>query len=291
MVTALDARVTQAVQGAVLSRQRRLLTDIGRGLGFPVVFLKGAWSDAALWGDRGARRGCDLDALVPAGRFDDFARALEREGFTRWFAPRARLRTAASRAWTFTHPGPWRTVDLHRDLGVAPWFPVDSAALIARAVDWPSPSGPVRALCPEDQILHLALHHAAEFFSLDDRHARDVARMLSLAPVRWPEVFSRAREARADLALALALDAARALGADAPDLPWRHDVGFATRESLVRRWLAPPPALHRAAPHHRYLDPLLRMPALSGAWASGPRFVARWSALRAGDALLEALTG
>lgn len=274
----------------MLERQRELLTRLGRRVGVSVVFLKGSWSDAALWENQGTRRGCDVDILVPEARFEAMSRALVREGFTRWFNHGARIRTAAFRAWTFTHPGPWHTVDLHRGLGVDPWFRVDTNALIARAVDWPTPTGAVRGLCADDQVLHLALHHAAEFFSLDERHARDVAKLLNTnVEIDWPTVFDRARKARVDLALSLALEKVRALGAATPGVPWKHEKCFAIRESLIRAAIGGATGRRHASRSERRIEALVGLPLLAGALDTVPRFLARWVLLRAADTMLEAL--
>ncbi len=273
-----------AVQALLLSRQRELLREIGREVGAEVLFLKAAWADAALYGGRGERVGSDLDVLVTPERFTDYANALEARGFTRYEPATHRATvTLGSKEWTYSHPGAWMPVDLHRELAEPPWFELDVGGVFARAVEWPAAGGPIRSLGPEDQVLYAAVHYANHLYEIDDRHAGDVARLLGSRAVDWSLIYSEADRGGMRLIAQVFAEHLRARGFDVPMPPWSTG---RLRRGWVDRWVDVGPTIARRSPVGRYTGPLLERPVLSDRWAALPRWALRYAALRALDRVL-----
>lgn len=275
-----------AVQSAVMTRQRRWLTQLGAELGTPVVYLKAAWADPVLYGGRGERAGSDLDALVRPAAFDAVVAALTAKGF-RPYVPATHAVTVREhgRALALAAPSPWVAVDLHRGLSEPPWFTLDVARAIDRARAYRTDAGDdVVSLRPEDQVLFAALHHAHSHYALDGRHTEDIARMLPRFAVDWGDVFASARAARMTLVLDLFTDHLRARGVAAPEAPWSRDPWLRARRALVDRWLDV--ATLRARPAGSRVEALAyRWSLLSDRPTALPRFALRHLTLRARDRL------
>ncbi len=192
-----------------------MLDAIGARVGTKVVYLKSAWADPVLYGGRGERWGTDIDLLVEPSAFDAFGRELEMLGFR----GERLLAHHALRGRPFRAPEGLIDVDLHHGLGQRPWFPLDDAALFARAHPWDSVDGPVMGLCAEDQVVHAVTHHAGDRFTLDDRHTTDVLRLLQRQDVDWGSVSRTCLEAHLELALHVFAGMLQKRGAEVPDLP------------------------------------------------------------------------
>ncbi len=276
-----------AVQALLLSRQRELLRDVAREVGAEVLFLKAAWADAALFGGRGDRVGSDLDVLVTPERFTDYANALEARGFTRYepVTHRATV-TLGSKEWTYSHPGAWMPVDLHRELAEPPWFTFDVAAVLSRAVEWPAVGGPIRSLGPEDQVLYAAVHYANHLYEIDDRHAGDIARLLTSHAVDWSLIYREADRGGMRLIAEVFAEHLRARGLDVPAPPWPASAFTRLRRDWVGRWVDVGATFARRSAVGRYTGLLLERPVLSDRWEALPRWALRYAALRALDRVL-----
>ncbi len=284
MATRLNAGRVQAL---LFHRQRALLREIGREVGADVLFLKAAWSDAVLFGAHGARTGSDLDVLISPGRFEAFAAALEQRGFRR-YEPATHRATIewGSKEWTYSHPGPWIPVDLHRALAEAPWFDLDPAAVFSRARDWPAGDETIRSLGTEDQLLYAALHYANHLYEIDARHADDVIRLLARETLDWPLVFREASRGGMRLALQIFLEHLRAWGIDVPPTPWELQPWMQLRRRIIGRWIDVGSSLGRRRPMGRRSGVLLERPVLSDRWGGLPGWALRYAALRALDRVL-----
>lgn len=280
---AIDGRV----QALLFHRQRALLREVAREVGADLLFLKAAWSDAVLFGGRGARMGSDLDALVTPGRFEAFAAALEQRGFRR-YEPASHRATIewGSKEWTYSHPGAWMPVDLHRQLAEPPWFELDAAAVFARARDWPAAGETIRSLGAEDQLLYAAVHYANHLYEIDARHADDVIRLMEREPMDWPVVFREAERGGMRLGLQLLLEHLRARGVAAPATPWELQAWMRVRRRVIGRWVEAGATLGRRRPTSRRLSVLLERPVLSDRWGGLPAWALRYAALRALDRVL-----
>ena len=148
-----DLDVNNLAQSLIVQNQRRHLTKIGQDCGTPVVFLKAAWADPVLYDGRGQRTGSDIDILIAPRVFGAFAAALERDGYRRYRVATHPVTGHFDRAWTFCPAVAEMTVDVHRRLGLWPWFELHTDAHLGRAIAYPSCHGPVLSLAPEDQLV------------------------------------------------------------------------------------------------------------------------------------------
>ena len=272
------------VQSLLVRAQRATLDAIGREVGATVVYMKSAWADPVLYGGRGERVGCDLDALVERAVFDRFAAALVRRGYEPIVSPshRASIRWG-EKAWPFRGPRAHLTVDLHRGLCLPGWFAVPVDAFIRRSIEYPVPAGAVRSFCPEDQVLYAVLHHADSQFVIDGRHLEDIVRLARSRPIDWDTVLARGHEYGMTVPLALLLGALRAKGVEAPDGLAQASWSARARHKLSTRWVETSPELHRNDAPDTARDLLVRMPILSDRVTALPRFLAHYAALRALD--------
>lgn len=275
------------VQALLYARQRELLREVGREVGAEVIFLKAAWADAALFGGRGVRTGSDLDVLVPPARFEAYALALEARGFKRYEPPTHRATVSfGSKEWTYSHPGAWMPVDLHRELAEPPWFELDVASLLSRAVDWPAGAETIRSLGAEDQVLYAAAHYANHLYEIDGRHAGDIERLLQTRSVDWALIHREAERGGMRLALDLMAERLRARGVDAPASPWASRADVRLRRRLMNHWVEVGAEFRRRRPTGRRSSVLVERPVLSDRWTVLPRWAARYAALRVLDRVL-----
>jgi hypothetical protein len=275
------------VQALLLHRQRALLREVARDVGADVLFLKAAWADPVLYGGRGARTGGDIDVLVSPGHFEAFAAALEQRAFRRFDVPSHRASIAwGAKEWTYSHPGAWMPVDLHRSLGEAPWFDLDPEAVFSRARSWTAGDETIRSLGVEDQVLYAALHYANHLYEIDARHADDIVRLLQREPIDWAVTFDEATRGGLQLALQLLLEHLRARGVAAPATPWEREPWMRARRAVIGRWVEAGERLGRRRPMGRRLRVLVQRPVLSDRWGGLPVWAARYVALRALDLAL-----
>ena len=285
----MDHPAAGLVQSLVIKAQRRLLDDVGRKAGTPMVYLKAAWADPVLYGGQGQRVGSDIDVLVRPATFFACARELEALGFRRYVLPwmRATFRWGY-KAWTYEGLPRWMTVDLHRGIAEPPWFDLPADACVDRAIAYDSIDGPILSLDPEDQVLYAAAHYGNHRFSIDQRHLGDIERLLAIRTIDWAAVTARARPLGLAVPLALVQESLHARGAAVP-APAAADSPPSLRWRLAyaHRWVATAPQLERRLPLSRFLDNAVRMPLLSGRAAALPRFAAGYVGLRALDLAAE----
>ncbi len=269
------------VQSLVVKAQRRMLDEIGRAVGTPVVYLKAAWAEPVLYGGRGERMGGDIDVLVRGRAAAAFATALEQRGFTfhcpRWSRATHFLR---NHAWAYMGPRGQLPVDLHLGLTEPPFFRMDVEECLDRVTAYDSVDGPILSLCPEDQVIYAAAHYANHNFDLDGRHLADVERLCRQRPIDWEAVWPRARRFRLDLAVALVAETLAARGVPVSLAGCPRGLGFSLRLARTRRWVATVPELRRTVPPSRVADKLLRIPFVSGRPAALPLYVLRHGAIQ-----------
>lgn len=270
------------VQSMVMRAQRDLVEKVATSMKSPALFLKAAWSDPVLYGGVGERYGTDMDLLVRPDDFTRFVDALSARGF-RPFRPLEGTQATyfeAKELSLLPPPGSaYLTIDLHRALSDPGWFNVSLGPLFERAVHYDSPHGPIPSLSPEDQVVYACLHYAVHIFDLDERHLRDVHRMLSQRfrvegkehNVDWRKIKRLAKEAGVEATMCLLLDALRELGTT--NLPKGgialHDW---MRARLVRGLIGKKGVISRARPRSRALDYGIVRPLLSDDRLAGPRF-------------------
>ena len=266
------------VQSLLIKAQRIQLDEIGRRVGTPVVYLKAAWADPALYGGRGERVGSDIDILVQPARFEAFAAALEGRGFRRHqHASPAYERYFGHKEWSFAPPPGSLTVDLHRALTEPIWYHLPAEELIARAVAWPSVDGPLLSLSAEDQLLYAAAHYANHFYDLDARHLGDCQQLLAQKEVDWPEVWARARRAHLRLPLALMVEALQKQGARlGRAAEGTNGATIDLRRRLASLVVTTSEGLGRRRPRNRALDYLVLHPLLSDRPTALPRIIATY---------------
>lgn len=228
------------LQSLVIKAQRQTLDEIGRAVGTDVVYLKAAWADPVLYGGRGERTGTDVDVLVRPQAFWPFAEALEARGFRLIdVGPEDRAADHVATAGTFEAPPGQMAVDLHRNLTYAPWFELDSDAMIDRAIAYPSIDGPILSLSPEDQIVYAAAHQANHGFAFHEKQIDDVVALLRMRPIDWDVVVSRAGTAHLRLALAMVGDGLVARGVSLPSGLVLSDRWGGLRRLALRRLVEP----------------------------------------------------
>jgi hypothetical protein len=271
-------------QSLLMSAHRRLLDELGRAVGTPVVFLKAAWADPVLRGGRGERVGGDVDVLVEAKSFHRFARALTAHGYRHLVVPRRWATTRVHQAWVFANDNNPLPIDLHRGLTVGPWFHLPARECLARAIAYDGAAGPVLSLCPEDQVLYAAVHYCNHRFSIDQRHLDDVVDLARARAIDWSTLESRATRYGLLLPLALVLEALRARGVSAPPLRSPGPL-FDLRLWRAHHWIATAPALARKRDTGPVHDMLFRVPLLSSRPLALPTFLGRYAGLRVLDAM------
>ncbi len=195
-----DAR-TAAEQGrtAALWEAEMARRALG-GRGISVVLLKGtAYVAAGLSAGQGRSIG-DLDLLVPASALADAEAALLAAGWE-WVKADA-YDDGYYRRWMhelppLIHRDRDRMADVHHTIlpPTARRTP-DAAALIADAVPLGEAPGGLAVLCPEDMIVHAALHLFADGDLAGGlRNLWDIDRLLrefADAPGFWPRLYARA---------------------------------------------------------------------------------------------------
>lgn len=270
------------VHSLAIRRQRALLDQVAAEVDAKIAYLKAAWADPVLYGGRGERTGVDVDVLVAPGRFEAFAAALERRGFSRQRHPRHPVSAYEGKDWTFDAPRGFVPVDLHRALAVPPWFDLPAEGPLDRSLAYDSIDGPIVSLCPEDQVVFLAAHCATHVFDLDDRHLSDIVRLLAMRPVDWSVIADRASAAYLGGALYLCAHALAARGVDVPRSILEPTGRAAVRARLLGRRFSVP-ALTKKVPLPRQAELLVLMPLLSDRASALPRFIVRYGLSRARD--------
>lgn len=188
--------------------------------GIPVIALKGMHVATALYGGVGRREMSDIDVLVPLEFLDRAGALALANGYTSTqpfsiatdVAVSPHLATLVKgRARLEIH---WNIVDPQCSYSVAP------APLVERSVPLVIPGATLRALAPEDLVLHLCAHTAYQHrFEFGMRSLCDLAMLVERHgdTLDWAAVVSRAEAWGWSRGVQLTLDLARdLLGAQVP---------------------------------------------------------------------------
>ncbi len=193
-----------------------IVTDF-RNAGLPVLVLKGAHLAEGVYGNPGVRPMSDIDLLAAKGDLGGVERRLKGLGF-RAAAALGRLpqdieAKISKELPEYIHPSGVR-VDVHWTIADPGDVAIDGQGLWARSVRVSLGGAEAAGLCPEDLILHIALHAI--------RHDKLEAGLLALCDIReivaaagagldWTALTMRAREWKAGNGVGLALRLARDL--------------------------------------------------------------------------------
>jgi hypothetical protein len=215
----LNASFAEAMRLDMLRARyhERLLSRV-LALDLTLVLLKGDAFAGWLYGPQAPRPSGDVDWLVHPAALQRLERALEALGFT----PFGRCsRHPVTQRLHYNHAlrGHGDTpllVELHVGLARAPLFRVSTDELFERSVPHPGHTDPrVRMLCPEDALLHLAIHAYAHH-RVPPRLLVDAWHLIHQGGIHADTLVERATTWRAQTALSVLIDLVqRHLGAPA----------------------------------------------------------------------------
>ena len=156
--------------------------------GIEPIFLKGADLRLRLYGDEAVRPMADLDLLVSPSQVDQVRGVLKSLGFglqAQCVDPRPGWRARFRNELHFTAPpGSSLMIDLHWQLdSICRFYHMSYSRLQEKAIPSEFLGLPVKLLCPEHLVIHLALHTYGEPYSA--MKIIDLAGALSL-PLDWP---------------------------------------------------------------------------------------------------------
>lgn len=268
-----DLASNRLAASLVVQRQREEMNAIGEQVETPVIYLKAAWADAALYGGRGERQGTDIDLLVSPSRFEAFSEALCAAGYKRSRIPQFRAILEDAHERSFAPPAGRITVDLHRSLGAEPWFVVDIEAYIGRAVSYPTSQGEILSLCPDDQVVFAAIHYANHRFNWNGRHFEDTVLLLDRTRVDWRAVHRRANRAGADVPMAILIEALQNRGAEVPPVVASGGMLSALRLKWARWFISTSNGIGRRRHWPSKAEMVALLPALSSRHTALPRFM------------------
>ncbi len=170
--------------------------------GIPALVLKGAALTQLYYLDPGARPMDDLDVLVPPDRAADAFEMLTRSGW------RQKTGEAFQTARFLNHAtglvdGSGRELDLHWN---TLWQPASEDDFWAAAIPIQVRDASALALCPTDQLLHVALHGTG-WFGAPVRWVADAMKILQAAAgeIDWDRLAAAGAERHLTLQLAPAL--------------------------------------------------------------------------------------
>jgi hypothetical protein len=219
----------------------RLRTALGEALraldaaGIRAVCLKGPVLGERLYGESALRPTTDIDLLVADADSERAVAALTGAGWRWEEGPSERYHRRYHHHLSLLRPHA-PLVELHFRALVGFGIAVPSEGFLARARPCQSGSGATWVLCPEDEVLYLALHAAGHLFRRLG-WLYDVKLLLLANPaLDWPEVSRRAQGLRAKRALAFALEAVRGIGAPVPEQVLRPSRVLERMAERVRRF-------------------------------------------------------
>lgn len=216
--------------------------------GLPVVALKGLHLSELVYCDPSLRPMGDIDLLAPADKLQESYNLLLSMGYQAPpFANAAKEAHRHHHLPSLVKPNT-AIIELHWNL-VAPGSPhtIDLKALWQRAQPAALAGAQAQVLCPEDLLLHLALHFNNHNFRLELRHLYDLLAALERYQdsLCWDALLDRSRQWRAQHCLFLALHlASELLNAPLPSglLAELQPAGFtsAMSKQARQRLLNPP---------------------------------------------------
>ena len=225
---ALDRRNALVRGVRQLALAARVLDRLDRA-GLRALPLKGAALLETLYDSEGDRTMSDVDVLV----LDDWPEArrlLRADGFAEG--------EPADHVAVLREPGSSAVLELHHSVTSSPGlFPLDRDGLWSRSVLGP---GQVRRRpCPEDLLVHLALHAAFQHgLVVSLAQWLDFRRLFERCDLDPDRLRDAVRAARAEAPLAAALHAARAV-VEAPLPAWLHAVAGPAPPGLAREGVDP----------------------------------------------------
>jgi hypothetical protein len=248
-----DERLRRTTLGLAAVRQLRAVQVSFASAGIPMVAYKGPALAVAAYGDVGARAPLDIDILVPRGAVEPARERLSGLGY--------RLDVSAHRLFAafpalaredHFHPRDPNDFIVELHVAVVPWalatrFDID--AMCARATAVSVGGATVMSMAAEDHLLVVAAHAAGHWWR-ELRHASEIDGLATTA-LDWDAVLARARQARVERILAVALIAARdlfgtALSASVSRWADRDHEARRLAADVVRRLSKPPaPELRR----------------------------------------------
>ncbi|MEE9230966.1 MAG: nucleotidyltransferase family protein [Acidobacteriota bacterium] len=168
----------------------------------PFLVLKGLALQPLLYIDAAARPSSDLDLLV---RHADLKRTLDTLASVGFNVPRGGER----HFWVewYHHiqlsmgEGMPVSIEIHWDLELRERYPFPIEEMWQRSVGFSAAGCQLRALCPEDQYVHGAVHLARHFHTPRLVWLMDLRCMARCWKLDWPSVADRARRCRGRTAL------------------------------------------------------------------------------------------
>jgi hypothetical protein len=215
---------SHTLAGAQLSiRQRHGTSVVLRALqdhGLPVIVLKGAYLREVVYQSIALRIMGDVDLMVQKADLARVVETLQALGYSTRFVPLEERVTWNNELSPFQKTGS-PTLDVHWDLERPDTlFQPDLDGLWQRAREATVAEVKVKALAPEDLLLHLCLHASSHHrFNMGLRNLCDIREVLLYFANRldWQQVLERARQWNAIRPLYLNLFLARELlGAEMP---------------------------------------------------------------------------
>ena len=157
--------------------------------GIGSILLKGADLRMRLYGESSVRPMADLDLLISPGQVSRVTPILEDLGLalqSQCSDPRPGFRKLFRNELHFNPPpGSSLLVDLHWHLsGVDNFYTVPFQRLEEMAILWSYQGQPVKVLCPEHALIHLALHASSELHGV--MQIIDLCLVLHTLPLHWP---------------------------------------------------------------------------------------------------------
>ena len=162
-----------------------------------LILLKGPHLAHTLYDHPYERTYGDLDILVKPKDFLRLARILLENQFSLLEEDDKNLATTAqTNHWAFSSRF-GQLIELHRGFTGLERHPSDLDAWFARAEEFNFGQTPALGLCTEDLLCHLCLHIGKSFFYLiEEKHIRDLDRVVRKRKIRWDVFTQRCRETR-----------------------------------------------------------------------------------------------
>jgi hypothetical protein len=254
--------------------------------GIRPVVLKGPHLAHTVYPRSDDRTWTDLDLLVAPAEFPAALEALVASGYGLAEPMPGRTATDLEGYHRELRSPIGVQVELHRDVAPHACWPVDIAAWMERAEPFRMDGVEALGLCPEDLLLHLCLHIVKSHFDVEEKHFRDIERLLQARPIDWDSFLVQAGAARCRTGCYYVLLAARCLHeALVPSASLRRLRPGVLRRAWMDRQLVPGrfPVLRSPYPSRLRTALALHFPLLDRV-RDWPAFAFRYLRLRGMDA-------
>jgi hypothetical protein len=255
----------------------------------PLILLKGPHLAHAVYGRPSERLYSDLDILVKPADFDKAVRILRANKLTLVEDGDRNLATIAqTNHWAFSSRL-GQLIELHRGFTGLERHPSNLDKWFARAEKFNFGQTEAMGLGTEDLLCHLCLHIGKSFFYLiEEKHIRDLDRVIRRKKIRWDAFIQRCRETRSrSIAYYCLLSTQARYGTPIPS----HVLSTLRPGRLRRYWLARHlniaefPVYRFPARGVSHARLRLTLPLLDGVWNWGA-LLARAVAVKGMDAVL-----